>query len=65
MKCKEYYLLYVNAIDVKPTGQKKWHTEPKLENFRWDLAFTQISKARKEIKSKIKLLHRTIVAKKD
>ena len=68
MKCKDYYWLYVNATDVEPTGQKKWQTELKLENFRWDLAFTQISKTCKETKLKefnYKLLHRIIVTKKE
>ena len=68
MKCKDYYWLYVNATDIEPTGQKKWQTELKLENFRWDLAFTQISKTCKETKLRefnYKLLHRTIVTKKE
>ena len=68
MKCKDHYWLYVNATDAEPTGQKKWQTELKLENFRWDLAFTQISKTCKERKLKefnYKLLHRTIVTKKE
>ena len=40
----------------------------KLENFRWDLAFTQISKTCKETRLRefnYKQLHRTIVTKKE
>ena len=68
MKCKDYYWLYVNATKIKPTGQKKWQKDLKLEHYNWNLAFTQISKICKENKLRefnYKFLHRIIVTKKE
>ena len=67
MKCKDYYWLYVNTTDVEPSGQKNWQTELKLDNIRWDLAFTQISKTCKETLREFsyKLLYRRIVTKRE
>lgn len=40
MNCKDYYLLYVNATKIEPTGLKKWQKDLNLKNFDWNLAFT-------------------------
>ena len=68
MNCKDYYLLYVNATKIEPTGLKKWQKDLNLKNFDWNLAFTQISKTCKENKLRefnYKLLHRIIVTRKE
>ena len=41
MNCKDYYLLYVNATKIEPTGLKKWQKDLNLKNFDWNLAFTE------------------------
>ena len=68
MGCKNYYKLFNESCVIEPTGVKKWKDKFPNDFVDWSNKFLHIYRSSKDNKLRqfsFKLLHRTIVTKKE